>query len=392
MNSKNNGTFHLSKKSNTRSLSVLTKAALILSLAVFLIPVLIPIDLIEAHGGKYGSRYARYQKQRMNRVTTVAPKPITPTTTTAVTPAPLASSGTITTTATSAPKAPTTTTVPTSAVTTNPTPSIPTNVPTTSKLCMNYGHQPTSSGKYDYTVVDENFKTLKASGINCLRLAYNGFNNPNSNALALRAKANGMYVILGGDWGTLTPSDLATYDAQAVTQAKWAEANGIPQLGIGNEQEYRLSGISEDEWVQHVIKLADKVKAVYSGKVSYETSSNYIPLWEKYGIGNLDLFGLNNYCGLTCNSTRIARAMKSFGNDRVYVSETNADMGTGLYSSDAAHAAALEKDLLVLLKTYPTIPMYYFAFISGGTAPAHWGIYSGTSKVQPLTAAVLGVK
>ena len=256
---------------------------------------------------------------------------------------------------------------------------------------MNYGHQPTVDGHYDWTQVDSNFATLKVSGINCLRLAYNGFNNPDTNALALRAKAQGIAPIVGGDWGVLSPSQLPTYDAGAIAEAKWAEQNGISQLGLGNEQESRLSGITQDEWAKHVADLAVQVHAVYKGKVSYEINSDFLPLWQKNGLGGLDLLGLNVYCGAGCNADRISSAIQSFGVSHVYVSETNSDMDTGRFDSDQAHATEIQQDYLVLLKKFP-IPMYYFNFLSGGTAPAHWGLYNGTTLVQPLTAAALGIK
>ena len=75
----------------------------------------------------------------------------------------------------------------------------------------------------------------------------------------------------------------------------------------------------------------------------------------------------------------------------MYVSETNADMGTGRFSSDQAHALEVQQDLLVLMKTFP-IPFYYFNFISGSGAASEWGIYSGTTIAEPLTAAALGIK
>lgn len=259
---------------------------------------------------------------------------------------------------------------------------------------MNYGHQPTQNGSYSWSQVDTHIAVMKKAGINCLRLAYYGFDNTDLRELALRAKAAGMYVIVGGTWDTLDASELAAYDAKALGQAKWAQANGIPQLGIGNEQEYRLSGITQAQWQQHVLELAAKVRQVYSGKISYELSSDHLGTWYAGGLGSLDLIGLNAYCGLACNESRLKSAVQAFGTDHVYVSETNSDMNTGKYNTDQAHADALKQDLLVTMQHFPGIRFYYFAFISGGSAPDHWGLYnpSGTTLVQPLSAAVLGIK
>ena len=88
------------------------------------------------------------------------------------------------------------------------------------------------------------FKAVKAAGFNCVRLAYQNFNNPYSEQGALDAKSLGMYVILGAEWGTFTQSQFSQYESEAITQFKWCQANGIQQCSLGNEQEYRLIGVS----------------------------------------------------------------------------------------------------------------------------------------------------
>ena len=87
-------------------------------------------------------------------------------------------------------------------------------------------------------------QAVKNAGFNCVRLAYMNFNNPYSEQGALDAKSLGMYVILGAEWGTFTQSQFSQYESEAITQFKWCQANGIQQCSLGNEQEYRLSGVS----------------------------------------------------------------------------------------------------------------------------------------------------
>lgn len=265
-------------------------------------------------------------------------------------------------------------------------------LPVGGKLCMNYGHATT--GKTDMAQATIDFNRLSNVGIKCLRLAYKGLTNTDSQAVALLAKSKGMSVIMGGDSEEIYRSDFAKYDREMIAGAKWAQTNGIPQISIGNEQEYELGDISQDEWVEHLKSLAAQVHTVYSGKVSYETSSDFLPLWKRHGLGSIDLLGLNNYCGFGCNGNRVADAVRSFGYSHVYVSETNADMATGLYNSDLAHAARVTSDLMALLKIYP-VPMYYFTYStsnSGGMVSNIWGLYNGNTLKQPLTAAVLGIR
>ncbi len=265
-------------------------------------------------------------------------------------------------------------------------------LPVGGKLCMNYGHATT--GRTDMNQASIDFTRLSNVGIKCLRLAYKGLMNTDTQAVALLAKSKGMSVIMGGDSEEIYRSDFAKYDREMISGAKWAQANGIPQISIGNEQEYELGDVSQDEWVEHLKSLAAQVHTVYSGKVSYETSSDFLPLWKRHGLGSIDLIGLNNYCGYGCNGSRIADAVKVFGYGHVYVSETNADMETGLYDSDLAHAARVNGDLMALLKIYP-VPMYYFTYStspSGGMVDNHWGLFNGNTLRQPLTAAVLGIR
>lgn len=286
---------------------------------------------------------------------------------------------------------PLSTPAPAPATTSPAAPPVATTVTSTSgTLCMNLGYQTRVKGTYDWVQIDANFTKLKTSGFTCVRLDYGWFHDANLETLALRGKSNGLYIIIGGTAGTLNPSQLASYDAGVIAQAQWAQQNAMPQMSIGNEQESRLSGMTPMQWVGHLHDLSAQVRKVYSGKISYEINSDDLPLWQQNGLGSIDLLGLNVYCGVGCNSDRIASAIKSFGVSHVFVSESNADMETGLYNSDATHAANVKANFMVLHSTFPNTPLYYFNFLGSGSG--QWGLYSGTTLVQPLTAAALGIK
>jgi hypothetical protein len=79
----------------------------------------------------------------------------------------------------------------------------------------------------------------------------------------------------------LDKSQLPQYREQVLKHAKWAQANGIPQFSVGNEQEARLSGVSKAEWANEVVALAAAVHAVYTGRVSYEASGLVADDWTK---------------------------------------------------------------------------------------------------------------
>jgi len=260
-------------------------------------------------------------------------------------------------------------------------------------LGFNFGHDSTNYDLSPNGVVAQQLAYLTTSGITMIRTAYMGWNNQQSEALALFAKSKGYYVIIGGDWGTLSPTDVQTYDADVLSEAKWAQANHIDQLSIGNEQEYRLSGMSAAQFQSSLKSLAAQVRAVYSGKISYETQPYQIASWQSVGLGDIDMLGLNLYCGEPCNENFITQAINAFGITHVYISETNADMSTGQYTNDATHAQEVTNDALVLHRTFRTMPIYYFAFGANGNdgVPSYWGIYNGTILQQPLTAKVLSL-
>lgn len=262
---------------------------------------------------------------------------------------------------------------------------------------MNYGYQPLINGKYDLTAngeVERNVNAIESAGITCVRVAYMGWSNPASELLAVYLKSRGDYVIIGGDWGNLTNSQIGSYDQQVLQEAKWAEQIHIDQLSLGNEQEYRLSGITRAEWASHLSDLAAKVKQVYHGTVSYETSADFESDWKAAGRGNIDLLGFNTYPDKSNSipvSTTVQNMINDFGKGHVYLSEFNVDMGTGNYENDATHAQYL-KTFYDSIKGMG-IPIYYFAFNSGGNGvPLHWGLFNGATLVQPLTATVLGIQ
>jgi hypothetical protein len=108
-----------------------------------------------------------------------------------------------------------------------------------SGFCMNALHDnPTTP-----SAIMSEIQAVKSAGFDCVRLAYSSFNNPYSEQGALDAKSLSMYVILGAEWGTFTQSQFSQYESEALTQFKWCQANGIQQCSLGNEQEYRLSGL-----------------------------------------------------------------------------------------------------------------------------------------------------
>jgi hypothetical protein len=254
-------------------------------------------------------------------------------------------------------------------------------------LCFNYGHDGYVHDLSPGGQVDRDFQRLMGGGVRCLRIVYNGFNDAQSEALARFAKARGFYVISGGEWGELDVAQLPQYRAQVMQQAKWAQANGIDQLSVGNEQEDRLSGISLTRWANEVVALAADVRSVFFGTVSYEAPATYADEWAKANIGSLDLLGLNSYYGYERNAAALAENMEAHGASHVYISEINCNLSERpLCATDAGLAAEMKEDLLRLIRENPQTAFYVYTWRAVG----HDAAFSLVS--YPDTLAMLGIR
>jgi len=66
-------------------------------------------------------------------------------------------------------------------------------------LCFNYGHDGYVHDLSPGGQVERDFQRLLGGGVRCLRIAYNGFDDVQAEALARFAKTRGFYVISGGE-------------------------------------------------------------------------------------------------------------------------------------------------------------------------------------------------
>lgn len=243
---------------------------------------------------------------------------------------------------------------------------------------MNIGH--------DGQVTSSEITMLKNGGINCVRLYYSSWGDPTSKTQALQLKNGGLSVVMGGWYGLLNSGDLNAYDALVVSDAAWAQQNGIPQFSLGNEQETNLGNLSEAQWAAHLDVLYSKVAAVYKGTISYEMNSEHMAVYKN--VKSPILFGINLYNDdYTTNANAVKQGISYWG--RVYVSETSCNIQ---YSNDcpndAARAAEAKADFLKLVASFPQVKFYYFTLQANGSSgvPSQWGLQN-----DPLTRAALGL-
>jgi hypothetical protein len=254
-------------------------------------------------------------------------------------------------------------------------------------LCFNYGHDGYVHDLSPGGQVAQDFQRLMNGGVRCLRIAYNGFNDVLAEALARFAKVRGFYVISGGEWGQLDVGQLPQYRAQVMQQAKWAQANGIDQLSVGNEQEERLTGISFSRWANEIVAMAADLRAFFYGAVSYEASGYFVDDWPKVNIGSLDLLGLNLYNGYSFNAHGLQENIDAHGVSHVYMSETNCDIAhVPLCQTDEGLATEMKGDLLKLIQDFPQTAFYVYTWRQAGPDAAV-GLVN-----YPKTLALLGIR
>lgn len=240
---------------------------------------------------------------------------------------------------------------------------------------------------------------LKAKGITCVRIAAFGVNSSLSQQLAVAYQgAEFRAILVEDDNGKgLSAAMLPAYDAGVIAQAKQMQQAGLPELAVGNEQEYRLlNGLTIPQWIAHVKTLAAQVKQVYGGEVSYDTSGDFVSPWTSAGsLGALDAFGENDYCGFQCNENYIKAGINAWGAQHLEVTETNCDVLSGNTgcTNDAAISTEVQSDYVKLVAEFPTVPFYFFALATGGDEQhTQWGLYNGSSLQYPLTAkTVFGI-
>ena len=197
-----------------------------------------------------------------------------------------------------------------------------------------------------------------------MRLAFNGQNSQQTEALALQAKTLGFYTEIGNDG----QPNLGNYATGVVAEAKWAEANHIDQMSIGNEAD--SAGANQPI----LANISCQAKAVAPNVViSYDTyKGSYDPItsWAA-NMGCLDKLGLNLYADY---ANTMAEANNILGASHFYVSETNLDCGyNNSCGSEVSWAAGLQK-VLNIEQPYG-VKINVFAYRCAGSAcPAYWTI------------------
>lgn len=271
-----------------------------------------------------------------------------------------------------------------------------------SGIGVNYGTVAT----YSTAQVENDFTYLKSQGVTRLRIAAPGYTNTahiaNCQDMVARALAHGFYVIWGVSTGTARPTLTATIwtafkNYVVNTLAPWAQANGLPELALGNEADWESDGttLTAATVRSDVRSMATTVKANgYTGTVSYSTaavSSNRAP-WISEGIGDLDFIGWNSYDTLTNFATNNTLVLSTFGS-KTYITEFGS-AGNGY--SDFNNESAFYNDTVSRIKLMQSAGIqsgYFFCYRDGGFGvPANsFALILTNGNTRVALQAVLGV-
>ena len=265
-------------------------------------------------------------------------------------------------------------------------------MPAWSGIGMNFGHQVTPNS-YDTSQIENDLTFLTSIGISRVRIALPTFGGGGSTAncqdMVMRALTHGFYVVwgvaTGKNAGQLDATTWASYKSYVTgTLASWAQANGLPELCIGNECDYQADGttLTAATVRSDVRAMVATVKAIYSGVVSYNTTVLQLSGWTSEGIGSLDKIGWNSYDTLSNFQSRNPTIVSNFGS-KGYVSEFGCiTHGFSDYNDESAWYTDVVNRVSSLASNNVSTG-YFFCYRDGG-----FGLTSDTFALVLSTNAV----
>lgn len=164
---------------------------------------------------------------------------------------------------------------------------------------VNYGHH-IRKATFDIRSIRADMEELKQQGIIGVRVAMAPFDNATvalTQQVALEAKRYGFVTTWGVGVGTsnITLTRWNDFLASFLIYAEWAYKHNIDYLGIGNEEELKVDGVTltAAKVRTDILALAASIKSITPIKVIYATDQLNIPNWTETGA--LDKIGFNIY-------------------------------------------------------------------------------------------------
>ena len=222
---------------------------------------------------------------------------------------------------------------------------------------------------------DSYIDTVLANGFTEVRhlILYNDAGEiANSKAKIINWIAKGAKVI----WGVSAPTPITADNYEAFRTAikdaaQWAQANGVFEFQIGNEEELRVDGttLTIAQIQANLKSIATEVQSIFTnGNVIYTCAYMHIPDWITAGKGDIDILAANIYRGGGGSynddwKTQITNLVNAFGVDGTYLTEFNLS-GSALedYSEDEEVQAAAVTEMIEYIKASGMTRAFYFAW------------------------------
>jgi len=176
------------------------------------------------------------------------------------------------------------------------------------------------------------YDTLLANGIDEVRIDIPSWENTayiaGSKDAVIAAVAKGLKVTWGltSDETVLTTSNWDDYCDAVETAAAWAQANGVYEFQIGNEEIDHIDDITMiySDLIVAMKALATDVQAIFTnGNVSYSCTYLGIGVWVAAGRGDIDIIASNVYSPNVGWQDDIDDLVEGFGAEHTYLTEFN---------------------------------------------------------------------
>ena len=195
-----------------------------------------------------------------------------------------------------------------------------------------------------------------------------------SKAAVLAANAKGLKFIWGVGSSAITSSNWPTFRQAILDAATWAQANGVYEFQLGNEEEYHVDGTTMTiaGIIANLKSVATEVKQIFTnGNVSYPCWQGSIDDWITAGKGDIDILASNVYIGgegyYSGNEweSRITNLVNAFGVNGTYITEFGPSWSSlDNYSTDETVQATALTEMIEYIKASGITRAFYFCYQS----------------------------
>ena len=218
--------------------------------------------------------------------------------------------------------------------------------------------------------VDDYINTWLNNGFIDLRLDIPSYQDT---ALLAASKAKVITAVAAGArviWGvssnsfdnpgyTITTANWLDFRAAILDAAQWAQANGVYEFQLGNEEGLHIDGTTMTlaQLIINIKSVATEVKDIFTnGNISYSCYQDVISDWITAGKGDIDIMALNIYREWGTHNaipwkSKIDNMVSAFGIGGTYITEFGLHTdGLDNYSTDEVIQAVAVAEMIEYIK------------------------------------------